>query len=411
MRRLVIIGAALAGQRAAQAARRAGFDGELVVVGEERRHPYTRPPLSKQLLAGEHTVERCDLPWAKLEVAWRLGVPAARLDRDSKRVVLADGDEVPYDRLIVATGSRARQWPGGGGELDGVHTLRTLDDSLALRTALERGGHLVVLGAGFIGCEVAATARGLGLEVTVVEIAEHPLLPLGAEVGTHLAKIHRERGVDLRLQTGVASVIGNERVEAVELTDGTVVQTDVLLAALGATPNTEWLADSGLSLDPGVVCDVTLTAADDPDVLVAGDVASHPHPLAGGRHVRIEHWTSASEHGQLAGANALLEPDERSPYTTAPYFWSDQYEVKVQSIGFTSDAEQLEVLEASTGRERFIAAGARDGRLVAAVAVNAPRRLGWYRSQVADGQSIESVRELIRADESALGVADGMVGA
>jgi NADPH-dependent 2,4-dienoyl-CoA reductase/sulfur reductase-like enzyme len=411
MKRLVIVGASLAGQRAAQAARRAGFDGELVLVGDERRHPYTRPPLSKQLLAGEHTAEQCDLPWAKLDVEWRLGVPAASLDRATRRVVLTDGEELPYDRVILATGSRARPWAGPGRELAGIFTLRTLDDSLALRAALGRCGRLVIVGAGFIGCEVAATARKLGLEVTMVDIADHPLLPLGPELGGHWREIHALHGVDLRLHTGIASVLGDERVEAVALTDGTRVDTEALLVALGAVPNSEWLAGSGLLLDPGVSCDVTLTADGDPDVLVAGDLASHPHPFAGGGRVRIEHWTTASEHGLLAGANALLDPARRSPYTALPYFWSDQYDLKIQSIGLMSDADHVEVLEASAGRAQFVAAGAREGRLVAAVAVNAPRRLGWYRSRAADGPAIDSLREELRAEESSLGAPDEMVGA
>jgi len=400
----VIVGASLAGQRAAQAARRAGFDGELVVIGDEHRHPYTRPPLSKQLLAGEQTEAQCELPWSKVDAEWRLGVPAVRLDRAAKAVVLLDGERVPYDRVIVATGARARQWPGDGGVLEGVHTLRTLEDSLALRAALGRCDRLVIVGAGFIGCEVAATARKLGLSVTVLDIAAHPLLPLGRELGAHCAEIHRGHGVDLRCATGVESVLGNRRVQAVRLSDGSTLPADLLLVALGAVPNSEWLADSGLTLDPGVVCHPTLTAVDDPDVLAAGDVASHPHPLAGARHVRIEHWTTASEHGLLAGSNAVLEPGERRPHTAVPYFWSDQYDVKIQSVGFTNDAERIELIEATPDGARFVAAGVRDDRLVAAVAFNAARRLGWYRSQIADRPTIEAVRELVRAEESALGV-------
>jgi NADPH-dependent 2,4-dienoyl-CoA reductase/sulfur reductase-like enzyme len=407
MRRLVVIGASLAGQRAAQAARRAGFDGELIVIGDEHRHPYTRPPLSKQLLAGEQSVEQCDLPWAKLEVEWRLGVPAVRLDRQSKSVLLADGEAVDYDRVVLATGARARDWPGGGGELDGVHTLRSIDDSLALREALGRCRRLVIIGAGFIGCEVASTARKLGLEVTVVDIAEHPLLPLGPDLGAFCAEIHAGHGVDLRCGTGVAAILGDGRLEAVQLTDGTTIDTELMLVALGAVPNSEWLVDSGLTLDPGVVCDASLTAVGDPDVLVAGDVASHPHPLADGQLVRVEHWTIASDHGLLAGQNALRERGERLPYTDAPYFWSDQYDVKIQSVGFANAAERLEVLESTPERDRFVAAGARDGRVVAVVAFNAARRLGWYRRQLGAQPSLQALRELVRADAAALGAAEG----
>ena len=205
MRRLIIVGASLAGLRAAQAARTGGFDGELVVVGEEPHRPYTRPPLSKELLAGEHEPEKVMLPADAFDAQWRLGVAATSLDRARRRVVLADGDELEYDRLILATGSRARRWPGPGGELDGVHVLRSLDDALALKAALEQRPRVVVVGAGFIGCEVAQTARKQGLDVTLIDVAPTPMLPLGAQLGEWCAALHRDNGVDLRLNTGVAS--------------------------------------------------------------------------------------------------------------------------------------------------------------------------------------------------------------
>ena len=306
MRRVVIVGASLAGLRAAQAARTGGFDGELVVVGEEVHRPYTRPPLSKELLAGEHEAERVVLPSDTFDAQWRLGVPATRLDRARRRVVLADGDELPYDRLILATGSRARRWPGPGGELEGVHVLRSLDDALALRAALERRPRVVVVGAGFIGCEVAQTARKQGLDVTLIDIAPTPMLPLGPQLGEWCAALHRDHGVDVRLRTGVAALHGAGRIEAVELTDGTRVDADLVVVGMGAQPNTEWLADSGLQLTPGLECDATLTAVGDPDILGAGDIVSWPHPLAGGEAIRIEHWTVAAEQGQQAGRNVLL---------------------------------------------------------------------------------------------------------
>ena len=310
MRRVVIVGASLAGLRAAQAARAGGFDGDLVVVGEELHRPYTRPPLSKELLAGEHEAERVAAPVGHASTrsgAW--ACPATRLDRARRRVVLADGDEVPYDRLILATGSRARRWPGPGGELEGVHVLRSLDDAIALRAALERRPRVVVVGAGFIGCEVAQTARKQGLDVTLIDIAPTPMLPLGPQLGEWCAALHRDHGVDVRLRTGVAALHGAGRVEAVELTDGTRVAADLVVVGMGAQPNTEWLADSGLQLTPGLECDATLTAVGDPDILGAGDIVSWPHPLAGGDAIRIEHWTVAAEQGQQAGRNVLLAPE------------------------------------------------------------------------------------------------------
>jgi 3-phenylpropionate/trans-cinnamate dioxygenase ferredoxin reductase component len=403
MRRLVIVGASLAGLRAAQAARKAGFDGELVVVGEERHLPYTRPPLSKELLAGEHSVDRVSLPCDTLEVEWRVGAAATGLDRERRRVVLADGDEVAYDRLIAATGSRARRWPGAGAELEGVHVLRDLDDALALRAAFEDRPRVAIVGAGFIGCEVAQTARKLGLEVTLIDVAATPMLPLGPELGGWCAELHRSNGVDLRLGTGVAALVGDGRVEAVELADGARVPADVVVVGLGAAPNTEWLAGSGLQLDPGLVCDATLTAAGDPDVLGAGDIVTWPHPLADDEAIRIEHWTVAAEQGQLAGRNALLAPAERLPYDAPPYFWSDQYDVKIQALGLPGRAERLELLESSPDGRRHVYGGERDGRLTGVVALNAARRLGSYRLALADPPPFAALRETVAADAAALG--------
>ncbi len=402
--RLVIVGASLAGLRAAQAARKAGFDGELVMIGEERHLPYTRPPLSKELLAGEHDVDRVQLPCDTLEAEWRLGVRAASLDRGRRRVVLADGAEVAYDRLILATGSRPRRWPGAGADLDGVHVLRNLDDALALRAAFDGRPRVAIVGAGFIGCEVAQTARKEGLEVTLIDVAPTPMLPLGPELGEWCAELHRDHGVDVRLGIGVAGLLGSSaRVEAVELVDGERVTADVVVIGLGAVPNTEWLAGSGLRADPGLACDATLTTTDDPDILGAGDIVSWPHPLAEGDVVRIEHWTVAAEQGQLAGRNALAAAEERTPYETPPYFWSDQYDKKIQSIGFPGRADRLELLESTPDRSRVVYGGERDGRLVGVIAINAARRLGAYRMALEDPPAFEKLRAKIAADPSALG--------
>jgi 3-phenylpropionate/trans-cinnamate dioxygenase ferredoxin reductase component len=402
--RLVVVGASLAGLRAAQAARKSGFDGELVMVGEERHLPYTRPPLSKELLAGEHDVDTVHFPCDTLEAEWRLGVPAASLDRRRRRVVLADGDEIAYDRLILATGSRPRRWPGAGADLDGVHVLRNLEDALALRSAFDGRPRVAIVGAGFIGCEVAQTARKQGLGVTLIDVAATPMLPLGPELGEWCAELHRDNGVDLRLGTGVAGLIGSgDRVEAVELADGERIAADVVVVGLGAVPNTEWLAGSGLHADPGLACDATLTTAEDPDVLGAGDIVSWPHPLAEGETVRIEHWTVAAEQGQLAGRNALAPAEERKPYVTPPYFWSDQYDKKIQSIGFPGRADRLEVLESTPDGSRMVYAGERDGRVVGVIAINAARRLGAYRMALENPPAFEELRAKVAADPGSLG--------
>lgn len=383
MDRLVIVGASLAGLRAAQAARAGGHEGQLVMVGDEPHRPYTRPPLSKDLLTGEQTAEQCALPHGTLDVSWRLGVPATGLDRRAHEVVLADGSSVGYDRLIIATGCRARSWNGPGGSLPGVHTLRHLDDALALRAALEGAHRLVIVGAGFIGCEVAATARKRGLAVTLLDIAPHPLLPLGPELGERCARLHSEHGVDVRCGTSISAILGQERAQAVELDDGTELEADVVLLALGAQTNTEWLRDSGLDLNAGIVCDATLTSTADPDILAAGDVTEWPHRLAGGAIVRVEHWTTAAEQGQLAGRNALVDPAQRAPHEAPPYFWSDQYDTKIQSVGFPALAPRLEILEEDPEAGRLVAVGSRDGQLVAAVTFNAAKRLMAYRRELA----------------------------
>ena len=373
------------------------------MVGEEPHLPYTRPPLSKEVLAGEHEAESVHFPCDTLDAQWRLGAAATRLDRARRVVVLSDGDEVPYDRLIVATGSRARRWAGAGGELEGVRVLRNLDDGIALRAALEQRPRVAIVGAGFIGCEVAQTARKQGLDVTLIDIAPTPMLPLGPELGEWCAALHRDHGVDLRLGTGVAALHGAGRVEAVELTDGSRVAADLIVVGLGALPNTEWLAGSGLQLNPGLECDATLTAVGDPDILGAGDIVSWPHPLADGDAIRIEHWTVAAEHGQLAGRNVLLPPDERKPYDQPPYFWSDQYDVKIQSLGLPGRAGRLELLESTADGSRLVYGGEQDRRLVGVIAINAARRLGSYRMALADPPDFEDLRARVGADQKALG--------
>jgi NADPH-dependent 2,4-dienoyl-CoA reductase/sulfur reductase-like enzyme len=402
MDRLVVVGASLAGLRAAQAVRKAGFDGRLVMVGEERHLPYTRPPLSKELLAGEHTVDRIALPCDELDIDWRLGAPASSLDRKRRRVVLSNGDEVKYDRLILATGSRPRRWPGVGSDLDGVHVLRDLDDALALRAAFDQRPRVVVVGAGFIGCEVAQTAKKEGLDVTLIDIAATPMLPLGPELGAWCADLHRDHGVHVRLGVGVAGLIGDSRVEGVELASGERVPADIAVVGLGAVPNTEWLADSELTVDPGLQCDATLTALGDPDILGAGDIVSWPHPLAEDEAVRIEHWTVAAEQGQLAGRNALLAPGERKPYVAPPYFWSDQYDVKIQSLGLPGRADAVDLLESTPDGARRVYGGARNGRLVGIIAINAARRLGTYRMALEDPPVFEELRSTVAADPGAL---------
>lgn len=404
--RLVVVGASLAGMRAAQAARRAGYEGELIVIGDEEHLPYTRPPLSKELLAGAHEAERTALPGRdRFEADWRLGRAATGLDRVRKVVILDGGEELAYDRVVLATGSRAREWSGDGAGLEGVFTLRRIEDALALRAAIGTGTRLAIVGAGFIGCEVAATATGLGAQVTVIDVAGHPLVPLGPRLGARWADRHAQAGVTLRLGAGVSELAGRDgRFHAVRLADGSEVEADIVLIALGVRLNTEWLAGSGLELDGAgaVVCDATLSTSD-PDVLAAGDIASWPHPLAAGERIRVEHWTVAAEHGALAGANALLDPPEREAHTAAPFFWSDQYDLKIQAAGLPGAAGELVLIEQDPENGRFVAAGARDGRLIGVVGVGAVSRIAWYRRQLDSGAAWDDVVAAVAADEKALG--------
>ncbi len=399
---IVIVGASLAGLRAAQAVRKGGHDGDLVVVGDEERGPYTRPPLSKELLAGEHEPEQCALDHSGVDAHWRLGQRATSLDADAHRLTLASGEQIGYRRLILATGASAREWAGPGAGLAGIHTLRGVDDALALRSELSEGARLVVVGAGFVGCEVAATARKRGVRVTLVDVAPRPIAPVGRLAGERCAALHAGHGVDVRLDCGISGFAGRERLKAVELADGTLVPADVAVVALGAVPNSGWLEDSAVQLDRGgVLCDATLTALGQPDVLCAGDLASWPHPLADGDVVRVEHWTNAAEQGAAAARNALLEPDERAPYQAVPYFWTDQYDVKLQAVGFPARAEQVHVLEQDD--ERFVAVGERDGHAVSAVTWNAPRRLMLYRRALGAGPSVADLREQLADGDKALG--------
>jgi 3-phenylpropionate/trans-cinnamate dioxygenase ferredoxin reductase component len=377
---LVIVGASLAGLRAARAARTSGWDGEIVVVGEELHMPYTRPPLSKKVLtSGDKGVADCLMP-AELEATWRLGERATGLDRSARRVTLADGERLAYDRLVIATGSRARLWTGPGAGLAGVHVLRNVDDALALREAFAAGQRVAIVGAGFIGCEVASSARELGLDVELFDIVTTPMPALGPLIGERCAALQRAHGVELHLGVGIAALHGSGgRVRELELADGTRHAADLVVMALGAIPCTDWLAGSGLPVGRGIACDATLTVLGEPDVLAAGDIAAWPHALAGGDRIRVEHWTNAAEQGALAGRNAVLAPPEREAYAGVPSFWSDQFGVKIQAVGLPHLAERHEVVEESDDGARLVAIAEREGVLVGAIGFDAARRLPHYR--------------------------------
>ena len=399
MKSVTIVGASLAGMRAAETLRREGFDGTVTVVGDETDAPYDRPPLSKQVLAGEWEPDRIalydDEALADLQLTWRLGARAVGFEAATGTVTLADGERLVADGVVIATGARTRTLPGSE-DLAGVYTLRTLADSLAIRREFDATpGRVVVVGAGFIGAEVAATARERGLDVTMVEMADTPLeRVLGAELGRVCAEVHVDHGVDLRLGVGVESITGAGRVEQVTLSDGIRLDADVVVVGVGVIPNTEWLEGSGLDIDNGVVCDETCLAA--PGVVAAGDVARWPNRLFG-QSMRVEHWDNAIAQG-IAAAQRLLAGEAAEPFAPVPWFWSDQYDRKIQLAGRSGPDDEVVVVTGSTEERRFAAIYGREGRIVAVLGFNRPRHVMQYRRLIARGASWDEALELARSE-------------
>ena len=390
-RTIVIVGASLAGLRAAETLRREGYDERVVLVGAETHLPYDRPPLSKELLAGEWEAEHVALrkqPYDELDLDMRLGRRATGLDVSARAVVLDGGETIAFDGLVVATGSRPRAIPGTP-ELDGIFVLRTLDDCLAIRSRLDAAPRVVVIGAGFIGSEVAATCRGRGLHVTVLEMLPTPLArAVGPVVGDACGRLHREHGVDLRCGVTVAGFEGHERVARVWLADGTALDADLVVVGVGVAPETGWLEGSGLALDDGVVCDATCLAA--PGVVAAGDVARWPNPLFDGESMRVEHWTNATEQG-VAAARRLLVDDAGAAevFAPVPFVWSDQYDVKIQVVGSIRGDDEVAVVDGSLDEDKFVAVFGRGGRLVGALGFSRPRVVMQYRRLIAARTSWE----------------------
>ncbi|MGW2691582.1 NAD(P)/FAD-dependent oxidoreductase [Streptomyces sp. NPDC001296] len=378
MRHIVVVGASAAGLAAVETLRREGYEGTLTLVGDEPHAPYDRPPLSKQLLADGWRPERLMLRTPghlrALGLDLRLGVAATGLDLAGRAVRLADGSTVAYDGLVIATGVRPRRLPG-----EGAHVLRSLDDALTLRDGLAPGRRLVVVGAGFLGAEAAAAARGLGARVTLLEPAPVPLAhAVGEDVGRVLAQAHQDHGVELR--TGVTVTEVTE--EGVRLADGEVVEADEILVAIGSVPNTGWLADSGLAVDDGVVCDEYCAAA--PDVYAAGDVARWHNPLFG-VSMRIEHRTNAAEQGMAAARNLLAAGPGR-PFAPVPFFWSDQYELKIQAYGHLRGHDEFAVVEGALAERRFLAVYRTGVRVTGVVAAGiAPKAIRHWRQAIASG--------------------------
>ena len=381
MNRLVIVGAGLAGHRAAQAARRAGFEGDLIMVGDEVHKPYDRPPLSKQLLAGTMTHEETFYASDDLEAEWVLGSPATALDTDGNVVTLGNGVEIHYDGLVLCTGRRAREWPDLP-EFDGFFTVRNLEHTAELRAAIRPDVKAVLVGAGFIGCEVAATLRTLGVEdVTMIDIAPYPMPAMGPEVGARAITLHESHGVKLRMNASVAGFEGaNGHVAAVNLTDGTRLEADLVLLSLGSMPNTEWLQGSAVQVEAGAVRvdDYTIAVGTD-NVAAAGDIALYPHPGSPGEPVCIEHWSNARDMGATAAKNLIVPKAQREVFIAVPTFWSDQYDVKIKSAGLLKLADNWKVIEEDPERPSLIVEAYHGDELVGAIVFNKNRSIIQYQ--------------------------------
>ncbi|MEO3799767.1 FAD/NAD(P)-binding oxidoreductase [Nonomuraea sp. B1E8] len=364
LHKIVVVGASLAGLRAVQALRREGFEGEITLVGAEKHAPYNRPPLSKSVLHGDDDVT---LPGSEeLDDRWLRGRHAVQLDAASRTVTLDDGTELAYDGLVIATGARPRQ-------LDGVHTLRTIEDALALRAELASGHeHVLVIGGGFIGGEVASTARQLGRKVTLVDSSPYPMhTGLGEEAARWLAAHHERHGVDLITNVRVTGVDGGQ----VHLSDGRSLTAELVIGGMGVVPNTEWLDDSGLSVDDGVLCEPTLFALGSTDIVAAGDVARWRHGLYDGAFVRVEHWSNANEQGAVAARNLLAGPENAQPFADTPNFATHVHGARIQTAGLPHLADEASIVAGSPGEDRFAVSFTRNGVPVGAVAVNLPKEL------------------------------------
>ncbi|WP_101947972.1 NAD(P)/FAD-dependent oxidoreductase [Mycobacterium sp. 3519A] len=386
LRDVVVVGAGIAGMRAAETLRKEGYDGALTIVGDEWHAPYHRPPLSKKLLSGQIQRAGIDLaPQFDLDARVLRGASARRLDPSSHTLEL-DDDGAPlslrYDGLVIATGAAPRAWPG---EVpDGVMLLRTVDDCLAIRERLADRPRVVVVGGGFIGAEVAATCRMLGLDVTLIERSDGLLLSaLGPEMASCWAQLNKQHGVDVRIGVQVETFTGNGRVDGVRLNDGSRLAADLVVVGLGVTPATEWLDGSGLRIDDGVLCDATGAVEGGSGIVAAGDVARWWHPRYE-RHLRIEHWDHAGRQGEAAARTLLASPGNADTYDELPYFWSDQYDVKLQMLGVTTDYDAYTVVEGRPDEWQFTAAYGRDGRTIAVLST-IPGRVLAYRDAISNG--------------------------
>lgn len=395
---IVVVGASVAGVRTAEGLRACGFDGAVRLVGEDAEEPYDKPPLSKSLLTGvkqdsdAHLLTREQAAAAGIELL--LGRRCERLDTLGRRVELEDGTSLDYDHLVIATGARARPSPW---EAPGVHVLRSMQDMRALRKDLRRGGHLVVVGGGFIGSEVASSARALGLEVTIVDPVTVPMSRIvSEEIGEHFLELHRRNGVVTRLGTGVKAVASTDEGLLVTLDDGTVLAADTVVVGIGSIPNDGWLVSSGLHIEDGVVCDEFGRSAGAQGVYAVGDVARW-HDPALGLPVRVEHWTNAVEQARVVAHN-IVHPDALLAHQPVHYVWSDQHDWKIQVAGRTAGARQAAFIGDPAADGRFAVLYTQDDAVLAgAVTVNWPQAGVLCRRALSSGDVVSVVQDKLEA--------------
>jgi NADPH-dependent 2,4-dienoyl-CoA reductase/sulfur reductase-like enzyme len=409
--RIAIVGAGLAGLRGAEALRGAGFEGRLAIIGEEAHRPYDRPPLSKRVLTGEITTDRLGLPGENgLRAEWHLGQRASRLDMRNREIELDGGGRVEFDKLLIATGARARPWSNAGeAKLDGVFTLRGREDAESFAAALaSRPKRVLVIGGGFIGCEVASACRELRLPVTMVDPSPTPLARLmGSVLGKVLVRVMRSAGVELCLGTTATELEGTAgRVRRARLSNGKAIDAEVVLVAMGATRDLGWLQGSGLAADSrGITCDGFCRALDPSGkvvdgVFAAGDVARWPHPLYGGRLVTLEHWGNAVEQSAVAAQNMTGRPEAWKAYSHLPAFWSSQFGLHIKSLGLTDSSDQMVIAQGNPRDNRFVAAFGGKGRTLAAVSFNSARWLPAYAEPIQRGAPFPPIQNGVESTSS-----------